>query len=335
MMEKRKKEQIEIALNENVKASRNYWDDYHLVHNALPEIDMDEIDMAIKLFGKKLRAPIIIAGMTGGFKGAKEINETLARVASTYGIGMGVGSQRAALENDSLAGTYSIINEYEIPLKIANIGAPQLIEWEDPLSMIKRAMEMIEADVLAIHLNFLQESIQLEGETNAKGCLDKIEEISSSINKPVIIKETGAGISREVAKRLKNSGISGIDIGGMGGASFSAIESHRARMKGDEIRERLGNTFWDWGIPTPQSLIEVKEECDLPIIATGGIRNGLDSAKALSMGASAVGLASSLLRKYPRMEEEMRLHLKELKTAMFLSGSKNVMDLKRARIWKD
>ncbi len=333
--EGRKKEHLEIAVNKNVGARHNYWDDFHLVHNALPEIDMDEISLATKLFGKKLDYPIIIAGMTGGFKEGKETNENLAKAASNYGIGMGVGSQRAALEDASLTDTYSIINEYEIPLKIANIGAPQLVEWEDPISMAERAVEMINADVLAIHLNFLQESVQWEGETNARGCLDRIREVSSSIKLPVIVKETGAGISGAVAKKLKDV-VAGVDIGGMGGTSFSAIEAHRAEMKGEKMLNRLGHTFWDWGIPTPISLIEVRKELSTPIIATGGIRNGLDIAKAIALGANAVGIASALLKKNKKaIFKELSIVSKELKTAMFLSGSKDINGLGKVEIWRN
>ena len=257
-MNERKKDHLEISINEDVNASYNYWDDIEFVHNALPEIDMGEVDTTWEEFGKKMAAPIIIAGMTGGFEAAKEVNEELAKIAEKFQIGMGVGSQRAALEDESSVESYSVINNYNIPLKIANIGAPQLLEWKDAVEKASKAIDMIEADVLAIHLNFLQEAIQVEGDRNAKGCLDKIQEVASSLSTPVIVKETGAGISKEVALRLCETDIAGIDVGGMSGTSFAAIEAYRAKKMGDSVQEELGYLFKDWGIPTPVSILAAR-----------------------------------------------------------------------------
>ncbi len=332
-MNERKKDHLEISINEDVNASYNYWDDIEFVHNALPEIDMDEVDTTWNEFGKKMAAPIIIAGMTGGFEAAKEVNEELAKIAEKFQIGMGVGSQRAALEDESSVESYSVINNYNIPLKIANIGAPQLLEWKDAVEKASKAIEMIEADVLAIHLNFLQEAIRVEGDRNAKGCLDKIQEVASSLSTPVIVKETGAGISKEVALRLCETDIAGIDVGGMSGTSFAAIEAYRAKKMGDSVQEELGYLFKDWGIPTPVSVMEVADVCHdagMVIIATGGIRNGIDAAKAIAIGADAAGMASALLTDG---ERKLEVTLKALKTAMFLTGCKNLQELKEAEIW--
>jgi len=336
-MKGRKKEHLEISINEDVQCSYNYWDDVALVHNALPEIDMKEIDTTWREFGKEMKAPIIIAGMTGGFEEAGIINESLAKIAEKYQIGMGVGSQRAGLEDEKVAKSYSIIADYKIPLKIANVGAPQLLEWKKPIEMAEKAIKMIKADVLAIHLNFLQESIQVEGDRVAKGCLEKIREVSSSLSTPVIVKETGAGISMEVAKKLLETDIAGIDIGGMGGTSFAAIEAYRAKKRGDKIQEELGHIFWDWGIPTPYSLLEVAEICQdagMVIIATGGIRNGLDVARAIALGADAAGIASSLITS-DSAEKKMEVCFRSLKTAMFLTGCKNIKELKDVEVWID
>ena len=332
-MNERKKDHLEISINEDVNASYNYWDDIEFVHNALPEIDMGEVDTTWEEFGKKMAAPIIIAGMTGGFEAAKEVNEELAKIAEKFQIGMGVGSQRAALEDESSVESYSAINNYNIPLKIANIGAPQLLEWKDAVEKASKAIDMIEADVLAIHLNFLQEAIQVEGDRNAKGCLDKIQEVASSLSTPVIVKETGAGISKEVALRLCETDIAGIDVGGMSGTSFAAIEAYRAKKMGDSVQEELGYLFKDWGIPTLVSVMEVADVCHdagMVVIATGGIRNGIDAAKAIAIGADAAGMASAFLEDG---EKKMEVVLKALKTVMFLTGCKNLQELKEAEIW--
>lgn len=332
-MNERKKDHLEISINEDVNASYNYWDDIEFVHNALPEIDMGEVDTTWNEFGKKMAAPIIIAGMTGGFEAAKEVNEELAKIAEKFQIGMGVGSQRAALEDESSVESYSVINNYNIPLKIANIGAPQLLEWKDAVEKASKAIDMIKADVLAIHLNFLQEAIQVEGDRNAKGCLDKIQEVASSLSTPVIVKETGAGISKEVALRLCETDIAGIDVGGMSGTSFAAIEAYRAKKMGDSVQEELGYLFKDWGIPTPVSVMEVADVCHdagMVVIATGGIRNGIDAAKAIAIGADGAGMASAFLEDG---EKKMEVVLKALKTVMFLTGCKNLQELKEAEIW--
>lgn len=334
IMEGRKKDHLDIVLKEDVQSSHNHWDDFQFVHNALPEINIDDIDLSTQLFNKTLNAPIIMAGITGGFSKAKKINERFAQAAEEFQIGMGVGSQRAGLENKALADTYTVIKKYDIPLKIANIGAPQLVEWKNPLEMAEKAVEMIDADVLAVHLNFLQETIQVEGERNAKGCLEQIEKLCGSLSTPILIKETGAGISYETGKKFADIGISGIDIGGRGGTSFSAIEAFRAQKRGDKVQSRLGRTFWNWGIPTPFSLIDINElfQGSIPLIATGGVRNGLDAAKAVALGASAAGLASALL-KNDDVSQEINILFKELRTAMFLTGSQDIEALKEAELW--
>ena len=235
MIENRKIDHINICLKENVEADYNYWQDISLVHNALPEIDKNEIDLKIKVFGKELKAPLIISAMTGGCETAKKINKNLAIAAEKLGIGMGVGSQRASLENHSLIETYSVVKNYDIPLIIGNIGLPQLIKGSIGLKDAKLAMKMISADILAIHLNYLQEVVQPEGEHFARGGVEKIKEIAFHL--PVLVKESGAGISREVALMLKNANVLGIDVGGLGGTSFSAVEYYRANN--DFMRKRL------------------------------------------------------------------------------------------------
>jgi isopentenyl-diphosphate delta-isomerase len=338
--EERKREHVQISLKENVSAHHNFWDDVQLYHNALPEINENEIELSIQLFDKKLAAPLIISAMTGGYSEGKKINEHLAAAAARYQIAMGVGSQRAALENPKLTETYSIIRNYDIPLKIANIGASQMVLWDKKtiLENADKIVSMIDADVLAICLNFLQEAVQPEGEARAKGCLAMIDMLSREFSRPIIIKESGAGICGKVASQLKKTKIRGIDVGGAGGTSFSAVEYYRAKLKGDTRNTRAGQTFWDWGIPTPTCILDVGKTTnwELPIIATGGIRHGLDAAKALVLGANAAGIAHALLKPALKdkksTELEVDVIIRELRTAMFLVGADTVEKLANAEV---
>lgn len=333
--ESRKDEHVRISLEKNVAADHNYWDDIQLVHNALPEINKEEIDLSTELFGKKMKAPLIIAGMTGGYKKAKTINETLAGAAEKFQIGMGVGSQRAALENPSVKDTYGVIKDYDIPLRFANIGASQIVLWGPKMTLenARQMIDMVDADVFVVCLNFLQEVAQPEGEAHAKGCFDAIKNLAEDLDIPVVIKESGAGISYDVAERLSKTKIAGIDVGGAGGTSFAAIEHYRSSMIEDSLHERGGKTFWNWGIPTPTSILEVGDATDwkLPIIATGGIRNGLDAAKALALGANCAGVAHALLESATKSKDatifEVDAIIKELRAAMFLVGANTVLKM--------
>lgn len=333
-MNKRKQDHIDISKTEDIASSYNYWDDVHFIHNALPEIDMDEIDITWEAFGTEMDAPVIIAGMTGGCTDATELNRRLAELAERYNIGMGVGSQRAALEDEAAVESYEVITNYDIPLVIANIGAPQLIEWTDTVEKAAKAIEMINADVLAVHLNFLQECIQVEGDRHANGVLDELQQLAASLSIPLIVKETGAGISRDVAERLCDTDIAGIDVGGMSGTSFAAIEAHRAREHGDLVQEHLGHLFRDWGIPTPLSVLEVADVCrdtGMVIIATGGIRTGLDVARGIALGADAAGMAAAFLDDNP--DEMYETVIQALRTTMFLTGCRTLDDLQEADVW--
>jgi len=333
--EERKREHVKICLDEDVSAHRNYWDSVFLVHNALPEINEDEIDLSTKLFGKILGAPVVISAITGGYNDGKKINNNLASAAEKFQLAMGVGSQRAALENSDLKETYGVVNDYDIPLKIANIGASQMVLWskEEILENTAKIVDMIDADILAVCLNFLQEAVQPEGEIHAKGCLDAIKMLSKEFNKPILIKESGAGISFKVAEILSKTDIAGIDVGGLGGTSFSAVEYYRAKLKNDSYNIREGQIFWDWGIPTPASILQVGKATnwELPIIATGGIRNGLDAAKALILGANVAGVAQAFLEPATKDSHstilEVDMLIKELCTAMFLVGANSLEKL--------
>jgi len=333
--ESRKDEHVQVALEKNVSSDHNYWDDIKLVHNALPEINKNDIDLSTKLFNKKLGVPIIIASMTGGYSKAKKINENLAIAAEKYQLGMGVGSQRAALEKDELKETYSVIKNYDIPLRFANIGASQIVIWgrEKTLENARQMIDMINADAFIVCLNFLQEAVMPEGESNAKGVYVAIKQLAEDLDTPVIVKESGAGISYDVAKKLSKTKISGIDVGGLSGTSFSAIEHYRAQMINDKLHERGGKTFWNWGIPTPTSILNVGDATNwkIPIIATGGIRNGLDAAKSLVLGADAAGIAKTLLEPAilgkTQILEEVDVIVKELRAAMYLLGVDKISNM--------
>ena len=341
--ESRKDEHVRISIEEDVSANHNYWDDVILKHNALPDINKGEINLTTKLFNKKLKEPIIISGMTGGYIKAKKINENLAIAAEEFQIGMGVGSQRAALEKPELKETYGIIKEFDIPLRFANIGASQIVLWDHKktLENAKKMIDMIDANVFIVCLNFLQEAVMSEGESNAKGCYEGIKKLADELDTPLVIKESGAGISFEVAKMLSKTKISGIDVGGAGGTSFSAIEHYRSKLKYDNLHERGAKTFWNWGIPTPVSILEVGDATNwkLPIISTGGIRNGLDAAKALALGANCAGIARTFLKPATKSQNsilfEVETLIKELRTAMFLVGADGVSKMKDigAELW--
>ena len=330
--EQRKAEHVNIILEENVSAEYNFWNDVRLVHEALPEIDLDDIDTSVKLLGRRLEAPLVISSMTGGFGMGREINENLARGAAEVGVAMGVGSQRAALEKPELEDTYAVVKDHAVPLRFANLGAPQLVPQGAKRAYgpadAKRAMDMVGAHALIVHLNFLQEVVQPEGDRRARGVLSAVKALAARF--PVMAKETGAGISRRTALALKKAGVKAIDVGGLGGTSFSAVEYYRARKEASTMKERLGATFWNWGIPTPASV--VLSDVGLPIVATGGVRTGLDVAKGIALGATASGMARPLLEAAKASPEavaaELRGVVEELKAAMFLTGASSIEELR-------
>jgi isopentenyl-diphosphate delta-isomerase len=334
----RKLDHLRICAEKEVESGDTGFGDIRFVHNALPECDMGAIDLTSRFLNRTFSSPLFISAMTGGHPGTKEVNSRLARAAERFGMGMGVGSQRAALENPSLADTFSVVRD-EAPhtFLAANLGAVQLrdhgIEWAE------RAIEMIQADAIAIHLNFLQEAIQPEGDHNALGCLAAIEELCREVKTPVIIKETGCGISAATARQCWGAGVSAIDIGGWGGTSWAAVESVRAdesRNIQDKRLQTLGENFIEWGIPTVVSLAEVIAS-GRPVIASGGIRSGLDIAKGLALGADLCGMALPLLK--PAMESDEALDRmidgihQELVATMFLTGSAKIADLRKTRMF--
>ena len=336
--EDRKAEHIRISLEEDVQArhATTGFEDVTLVHQALPEIDRGETSLRTKAFGHEFSAPIIVSAMTGGTQQAAKINQSIAEAVENLGLGMGVGSQRAAIERPRLESTYTVVRQ-KAPnaFLIANIGAPQLRQGYG-LKEAQRAVEMIAADALAIHLNPLQEAIQPEGEACYAGVLARIESIAEKLPVPVIVKETGAGISAEVAKKLEQAGVKGIDVSGVGGTSWAAVEYHRAASAEDVSHQHLGEVFWDWGIPTAASLVEVSESTKLTIVASGGVRTGVHAAKALALGASLASVAAPVLAPATCGSEEVKKALsswiEELRTTMFLVGARSSTELRRAPI---
>lgn len=335
---RRKSDHIRLAASDQHESTLGPgWADMTLVHDALPAVSADDVDLTVDLLGRRLRLPIVIAGMTGGHEDARHINGVLGRVADEAGIAMGVGSQRAALRDPALAETYSVAREHGPgAMLIGNVGVSQLLDQEDRPGLtaadLRAAVDMVEAAALVVHLNYLEESVQPEGQTRADGILDAIARAVEAVDVPVILKETGSGISRDVAIRARNVGVAAIDVGGLGGTSFASIEAVRAAQSGDRVRARLGGTFGGWGIPTAASVAGCAGI--LPVIATGGVRTGLDAAKAIALGATVVGVGRPLLQAAMIGEDAafdwIEAFERELRTAVFLTGGRRAADLATA-----
>jgi len=335
-VKQRKIEHVNIALEQGISVpQRANWNDISLVHQALPEVDRDDIDTSVNFLEHTLRYPIFMSSLTGGHPDVVAINRNLARAAERYGLALGVGSQRAAIVNPDLASTYAVTRE-NAPnaFLIANIGAPQLIAQSrhDPftLQQVRSAIDMIEADALAVHMNSLQEAAQPEGDRRAFGGAAALKALAQQIEIPIIGKETGAGVCREQALLLKACGVSAIDVGGAGGSSMSALEAARSQAHGDEQTMNIGILYRDWGIATPIAVVEAGQ-ARLPVIATGGVRSGLDAARALALGATLVGIGFPFLKaasqSYEKVCEVVEGIITELEVAMQLSGASNLAQL--------
>ncbi|MCD6229766.1 MAG: type 2 isopentenyl-diphosphate Delta-isomerase [Candidatus Diapherotrites archaeon] len=327
--QKRKLSHIEICLNKDVefKKTATGFEDIEFVHESLPEIDLDKINTSLDFFGKKINLPLMFTAITGGHKDSLKINRTIASVAEKKGIPIGIGSQRAMIEDDSVTYTYAVRDVAPTVPLFGNIGAFQLKEYSK--EAITDAISKIGADGLCVHLNPLQEAVQPEGDTNFSGVLDAIKTVCGS-GFPVIAKQVGEGISRETAFRLKEEAdINGIDVGGSGGTSWTAIEGLR-RNDSESL-----SLFREWGIPTSLSVAECAET-NLPVIATGGIRTGLDGAKAIALGATTCGMALPVLHAATKGEKSLEQLVdsfeKTLKIAMYCAGAQDITELQKSKI---
>lgn len=333
----RKIDHLKIALSPEAQIGDNGISNYRFIHNSLPEIDFDKIDTSTSFLGKKVEYPFFISSMTGGIKEGKTINRNLAIAAQKYRIAMGVGSQRAAVENDDLRDLF-IARELapDIPL-MANVGLVQL-NYGFGLKEYKACVDMIKADALIVHINPIQEVIQPEGDRNWEGLLPKLEKIVKGLSVPVIAKEVGFGLSADVVNRLYNIGIRIFDTGGWGGTNWSYVESSRGKAD-----KKLGLLFSEWGIPTSESIVEINKLRNnynekLTLLGSGGIRNGIEVAKAISLGSDLVGLATpfgkAALQSTKAVDEFIEQLGIELRTTMFGVGVENIKKLKKTKLRK-
>jgi isopentenyl-diphosphate delta-isomerase len=330
----RKDDHIRINLEKDVRSALTTGlESYQFIHEALPELDLEAVDTKRELFGKGLSAPILISSMTGGTSEAGVINQRLAEAAQEMRLAMGVGSQRAALEHPTEAGSFQVRKVAPDILLFANLGAIQLNNGY-ALDECRRAVEMIEADGLYLHLNPLQEAVQAGGETNFAGLAARIETICKTMGVPVIAKEVGWGISERTARLLADCGVSAIDVAGAGGTSWSQVEMHRAP---DEFTRNLAASFVGWGIPTAESLLNVRNAVPaITLIASGGLRDGLDVAKCLALGAALGGMAGNFLKAAAISTESVidliKLTQQQIRVAMFATGAASLDKLDIGRL---
>ena len=330
----RKDSHIEICLNDEIEyyaPELNGFGAYRFDHDALPEVNKSDIDLSVTLFSKKLKAPLIIGAMTGGTDRAEKINKILAKAAARTGVGFALGSQRILLENDALAKTFAVKEiAPSIPLLFGNVGAVQL-NYGMTAKDVKKLCDLVKADAFNFHLNPLQESVQPEGDINFSGLIAKLKDVIPQIGVPVLFKEVGSGISETTAMKIKSLPISGVETAGVGGTSWSKIESYRAAS--DSAQRNAGELFARWGVPTIESILAVRKTMpETTLIASGGMRNGIEMAKAISLGANACAMALPFLKAAEKSEdavvEAIERVIEELRVTLFCVGAKNIQELK-------
>lgn len=334
-IQERKADHLRICLEDDVQCHQisTGLENYRFIHCGLPELNYDQVDIKTTFLGKNLWAPLLISSMTGGTEKAHVINQRLAATAQKFRLAMGVGSQRVAVEKPELAATFNVRSQAPNALLLANLGAVQL-NYSYGLEHCQRVVDWLEADALILHLNPLQECVQTRGDTNFSGLLAKIETLCAQLPVPVIAKEVGNGISGSLAQKLINVGISAVDTAGAGGTSWARVESERAE---DVKQRRLGKTFADWGMPTADCIVAIRAIApQIPLIASGGLRNGLDVAKTLALGADIAGMALPFLKAADHSEAALEtltdILIAELKTALFCTGQGNLRDLRHSQV---
>lgn len=324
-VEKRKEEHIKIQLSQNVeyKKKTNLFEDVYLIHNALPEINREDVDTTTTFLSHKLQAPLMVAAITGGAKEAERINKNIAKACQELGLCMGFGSIKAMVVEPSLTYSYQVRDVAPDILLAGNIGANDLVHFSP--KVLKEALKRIGADILAVHLNPAQELVQKEGQAQYKGVLELIKRYADQL--PIYVKETGQGISYEVAKKLSATNIKAIDVAGSGGTSWVGIEYLRRGLQ--------NGAYWDWGIPTALSLIQTRKATQLPIIATGGIRTGEEIVKAIILGANIGAIALPMLKAaakdFDAGKAELQRFITEVGDIMFLIGAKNIKELNKQK----
>ena len=331
----RKKDHIKLCLTDQVgfKTKTNGFENYEFEHFAATEIQIDKINLAVKFFSKKVNLPFLISCMTGGTGEAQMINEKLALAAKELNIPVGVGSQRQALENNKFHSTYKTVrrNAGNIPI-LGNIGAAQVAKSKKILDEVRLLVDLVEADAMTIHLNPLQELMQKEGETDFKGLLKNIEKLCAKLGVPIIIKEVGAGINKFAARMLLNAGVDGIDIAGVGGTNWAAVELLR--------NDKSENILSEWGLPTSYCLrriFELKKKYKFMLISSGGITNGVEIAKSLALGADFAASARPVLVEVVKNDVQGVIDLinswfKTVKNIMYLTGSSNIKQLRKGKL---
>jgi isopentenyl-diphosphate delta-isomerase len=333
----RKADHIRINLNEDVQSgSTTGLEKFHFVHQALPEMDLSDVDTMVIFLGKELRLPILLSSMSGGTMDGWKINQNLAKAAEVSGVAFGLGSIRAAIENDDLKSSFQVRKIAPNALVLVNLGAVQL-NYGYTIEHCNRAMDMTQADGLILHLNPLQEALQPEGNSDFSHLLEKIEKICKGLKWPVIVKEVGWGISSEVARKLRDAGVAAIDVAAAGGTSWSQVEKYRIK---DRNKFEVAGAFRDWGIPLVDSILQVQEAAPgIPIIASGGLKNGIDLGKSIALGATLGGFAGAILKaavsSYEQTLDQIKIIESQLRIAMFASGMRDIEQLKHASLTMD